>query len=776
MTRTRISERAARVVLASGLLLGITASVGTRSISADAAAPGTWTATNSYSQARDFAPAVRLGDGSVLTAGGTDGVSYTAAAGRWNPADGTWSPAGSIGAEVAGQVAALLPDGKAIFAGGAGATSYYGFGDVYDPGKGSWTKTPAMTGSHAYGAGAKLANGNLLVIGGMDGGPTLTTASVSIYSAAGNSWSAGQSLPGVGRYALTATTLGDGRILAVGGNDGGGLSSAALRLAAIYTSPTGWTATDSMNVARFDHAAVKLNDGRILVAGGSTSTGVALASAEIYNPATGHWTATGSMATPRYGFTLTVLANGWVLAAGGYSSAGSPALTTAEIYDPGTGAWTPTGTMSNGRRYHSATLLATGQVLVLGGHGTDPAEFESAAEVFTPPLAYPASTFHPLAPTRVLDTRVANGLSGAFGSKIPRLLQVTGRGNVPAGAVAVTGILTVTNATVTGYISVGPTPTSSPGSSTLNFPAGDNRANNVAVALDLTGRLALVYMPASSSVSPSTDVVFDVTGYFTADDTGARFNTLTPARVLDTRFGTGSAKARLASNVAVSMKIWDAGGVPKNAVAVTGNLTVVGPTSAGWALAGPSLPADPSTANSSMVNAIPNDIRADGVTVALSGTGYLSFVWVGAKTSTTDLVFDVTGYYMSGLGGYRFVPVEPTRVADTRFALPVAGPVLRQTPVPVPVWNRGHIPGTALGIAGNLTVVSQSGLGYLTAAPIVTTAPTPTSTLNFPFGDIRANGFYCGLAPDGTVGVAYYQTAAGASTQFVLDVTGYFTP
>ena len=231
-----------------------------------------------------------------------------------------------------------------------------------------------------------------------------------------------------------------------------------------------------MTQARFDHSAVKLNDGRILVAGGSTSAGTALASAEIYNPSTGHWTSTGSMAAARYGFTLTMLANGWVLAAGGYSSSTSPALASAEIYDPATGGWTPTGLMANGRQFQSATLLANGQVLVLGGHGPDEQQYQSAAEVYTPPLAYPPSTFHPLPPTRILDTRNGTGLSGAFGKAAPRQLQVTGKAGVPAGAIAVTGILTVAKATVGGYIFVGPTPTSAPGSSTLNFPAGENRA------------------------------------------------------------------------------------------------------------------------------------------------------------------------------------------------------------------------------------------------------------------------------------------------------------
>ena len=57
-----------------------------------------------------------------------------------------------------------------------------------------------------------------------------------------------------------------------------------------------------------------------------------LASAELYDPASGTWTATGSLANKRYVHTATLLPDGKVLAAGGYNSERSVALASAELY------------------------------------------------------------------------------------------------------------------------------------------------------------------------------------------------------------------------------------------------------------------------------------------------------------------------------------------------------------------------------------------------------------------------------------------------------------
>jgi hypothetical protein len=122
----------------------------------------------------------------------------------------------------------------------------------------------------------------------------------------------------------------------------------------------------------------------VLVAGGVGNRGD-LASAELYEPTSGTWTTTGSLATGRYSHTATLLPNGNLLVAGGYNP-GDPdgALASAELYDPASGTWTTTGSLNAARYRHTATLLPNGNLLVAGGYNPgDPAGVLASAELYT---------------------------------------------------------------------------------------------------------------------------------------------------------------------------------------------------------------------------------------------------------------------------------------------------------------------------------------------------------------------------------------------------------
>src|SRR5439155_441447 len=98
-----------------------------------------------------------------------------------------------------------------------------------------------------------------------------------------------------------------------------------------------------------------------------------VASAELYDPASGSWAVTGIPVTGISSRTATLLPNGKVLVAGA----------SAELYDPASGAWTTTGSLNTGRFLHTETLLPNGKVLVAGGENSTP-PFSTSAELYDP--------------------------------------------------------------------------------------------------------------------------------------------------------------------------------------------------------------------------------------------------------------------------------------------------------------------------------------------------------------------------------------------------------
>jgi WD40 repeat protein len=138
-------------------------------------------------------------------------------------------------------------------------------------------------------------------------------------------------------------------------------------------TPT-FVATGSMHDPRLNATATLLQNGKVLIAGGAVTDGLIqtdVASADLYDPATGKFTQTGSMTTVRSAATTTLLPDGRVLIAGGYgcvmNSCNSGTLSSAETYDPATGKFSRVGSMPKGFIVSTATSLHDGGVLLVGG-------------------------------------------------------------------------------------------------------------------------------------------------------------------------------------------------------------------------------------------------------------------------------------------------------------------------------------------------------------------------------------------------------------------------
>lgn len=194
------------------------------------------------------------------------------------------------------------------------------------------------------------------------------------------------------REVPTATLLLDGRVLVTGGTN---VDSPALASAEVWDPATRtFTPTGSMHVGRVGHAATLLHDGRVLVVGGDEQRD-ALTDLEVWDPATGEFTMVAtSPDRRRSGLTATTLADGRVLIVGGVdcprnfvtnkpSICLDPNPDATLLWDPESNALSSGGDLHLDRDWHSATHLPDGRVFIVGGTGEVAGQPESA-EVWDP--------------------------------------------------------------------------------------------------------------------------------------------------------------------------------------------------------------------------------------------------------------------------------------------------------------------------------------------------------------------------------------------------------
>lgn len=387
----------------------------------------------------------------------------------------------------------------------------------------------------------------------------------------------------------------------------------------------------------------------------------------------------------------------------------------------------------------------------------------------------PGSSYSPIVPTRIVDTRIGKGGStlGAF-----QTLSVTlPTSVVPSSAVAIVANVTVTNTQSSGYLTIYPANQSRPNASEINWSTGETVPNLVTVP---TGSGTIDFYNGSNG---STDVIVDVEGYYNSpsNSTGAsgHYFPLPPYRIVDTRGGTASAYSgdTLGPKGTLTVNVLGKGGIPGFGVsAIVANVTVTNTTSLSYLTVWPSGTTMPTASN---LNWTQGQTVANRVTVPLSQSGGLSFY---NNAGNADVIVDVVGYYSDSTGsptqGLLFNPVSVSRVVDTRSGLGgVTGPVGPDTAQTYTIAGSNGIPSStasnpAQAVVLNLTEASTTATGgYLTVYPDGA-APPLSSDLNFSSGEVKANMDVVGLSSSGTVSIYNAQ----GSTQYIVDVFGYFTP
>jgi N-acetylneuraminic acid mutarotase len=252
-----------------------------------------------------------------------------------------------------------LKDGRPLLVGGFDVDSATAFVEVFDDATKAWSRVKSSTDSHAAHTTTYFpALDRVLVVGETN----------ELYNPLTDTWTP-EATPAPRDYP-TATVLASGKVLIAGGQSPG--PAYTLQPPALYDPNAApgarWSPAGAMVKPRFQHAAVLLKDGKVLVMGGGDNS-VIIDDSELYDPTTNTWSKTGSLLEVRADFGSVRLgdADGRVLVAGGFN--GVP-MSTAEIYDPKSKTWSTTTPLDTGREGPCAVLLSTGRVLLIGGEGS----------------------------------------------------------------------------------------------------------------------------------------------------------------------------------------------------------------------------------------------------------------------------------------------------------------------------------------------------------------------------------------------------------------------
>jgi N-acetylneuraminic acid mutarotase len=272
-----------------------------------------------------------------------------------------------------------LQDGRVLYLGGDinGAASAKAW--IWDSNVQVWTQTASLNAARSMPSATVLNNGMVLVAGGLPlNGNQVVQALISaeLFNPSTNQFTLTGSM-NIGRAGHSATLLPNNSVLVAGGESQNS-SPTYLNSGEVYNPATGnWTAAaNTMAIARFGHSANLLNDGQVLIAGTIVQScgAVPCTTTELYDPASNSFSASGALNTARYNHSAVRLLDGRVMVAGGIGS-GNSALTSSETYDAKTGTWTTRASLSVARANQAAVVVEDGRVFVAGGSSSAQTEY-----------------------------------------------------------------------------------------------------------------------------------------------------------------------------------------------------------------------------------------------------------------------------------------------------------------------------------------------------------------------------------------------------------------
>lgn len=294
-------------------------------------------------------------------------VVAQAGAALFDPVTRTFASTGAMKTPRSSVTGVLLNDGTVLFGGGFNG-GVLATAELYSPATGTFAFTAGnLSAPRRNIAVAKLTTGEVLFVCGEASNGDGSTA-WDLYNPTAKTFFqlSGGDAPDE-RRGCTATWFAKDKVLVAAGYDH--IQGTATATAEIFDRESAYpyfrTVGGSMNQARYDHQAVLLKSGRVLLVGGAYNT----TSVEVFipgaTPAAGVFGAGPQLSTPRRALALERLSNDWVLAAGGFNAA-AQLQASAEIIDPALTNWSATASMNTARANVRSLALAGSAVLVAG--------------------------------------------------------------------------------------------------------------------------------------------------------------------------------------------------------------------------------------------------------------------------------------------------------------------------------------------------------------------------------------------------------------------------
>ena len=289
--------------------------------------------------ARWLHTATLLNDGTVLVAGGSDLANKETldSAEIYNPTAGTFTLlTNTLNTARVGHTATLLNNGQVLLVGGYDPdTGLIADAELYDPPTQTFIDLGDTNAPRYEHTATMLQNGHVLIAGGdRDPTPSAALNTAEIFDLPSQTFIPVPVPMTSPREGHAAVQLNNGQVLITGGDNP---PAGSLNSAEIYDPPSNTfiAVSSTMTAPRVSQVLNVLNGGNVLITGGATDSGgssTALNTAELYNAASQTFTAVSNMAGVREHQTASLLNDGTVLVAGGTD--GTNIFNTAELYMP----------------------------------------------------------------------------------------------------------------------------------------------------------------------------------------------------------------------------------------------------------------------------------------------------------------------------------------------------------------------------------------------------------------------------------------------------------